>query len=29
LKWNRILEGGGLLAGEDVTLNLNIELVRG
>lgn len=29
LKWNRILEGGGLLAGENVSLNLNIELVRG
>ncbi|MFA6541753.1 MAG: YceI family protein [Bacteroidota bacterium] len=29
LKWNRVLEGGGLLAGENVTLNLNIELVRG
>ncbi len=26
LSWNKVLEAGGILVGEDVTLNINIEL---
>jgi polyisoprenoid-binding protein YceI len=29
LKWNKALEAGGVLVGEDVDLNFNIELVQG